>query len=54
MFMTGELVDRVTMEDLSRGGVRTLQKPFRISELISNLMEALAAVPAKTPASPRD
>jgi len=54
MFMTGELVDRTTMEDLSRGGVRTLQKPFRISELISILTEALAAVPVKTPASPRD
>ncbi len=47
--MTGELVDGGTMEDLSRVGVRTLQKPFRTSELLSILTEALSGA-AKTPA----
>jgi PAS domain S-box-containing protein len=51
IFMTGELVDRATMEDASRGGPRTLQKPFRISELISVLSDALIGTTAKTPAS---
>ena len=53
MFMTGELVDGGTMEDLSRVGVRTLQKPFRTSELVAILTEALSRA-AKTPAGQHD
>jgi len=51
IFMTGELVDRATMDEVSHGGPRTLQKPFRISELISVLSDALVGATAKTPAS---
>jgi CheY-like chemotaxis protein len=44
MFMTGELVDRSTAEHLQQGGIRTLQKPFRISELVAVLTDALAGM----------
>ena len=48
--MTGELVDRVTTEQLAQGGTHTLQKPFRISELVSEILTgALAGGSANTP-----
>ena len=53
MFMTGELVDRITMDQLASGGTRTLQKPFRISELISILTDALAGAAVNSPSGPR-
>ena len=48
LFMTGDLVDRAGAENSGEGSIRTLQKPFRISELIAILSEALS-----TPASTR-
>ena len=44
LFMTGELVDRTLAEQLAQGGTRTLQKPFRIAELVAVLTDALAGV----------
>jgi CheY-like chemotaxis protein len=41
LFMTGELVETEGVEDLAATGARILQKPFRISELLSILNEAL-------------
>jgi CheY-like chemotaxis protein len=49
MFMTGELVDKSAVEQMASMGTPTLQKPFRISELIAVLTDALATV--KAPAS---
>jgi CheY-like chemotaxis protein len=43
LFMTGELVDRATLDGLSTAGTRTMQKPFRISELIALLAEAVTS-----------
>jgi PAS domain S-box-containing protein len=47
LFMTGELVHGDMAEDLAVSGAQTLQKPFRISELIATLTDALVA-PANT------
>ena len=41
IFMTGSLVDPARIEAFSQGGRRMLQKPFRISELLAILSEAL-------------
>lgn len=46
VFMTGELLDKA--EDLVKQGARVLQKPFRISDLIALLIEALAEAPSPT------
>lgn len=43
VFMTGELGERPDAETLP-AGVRTLQKPFRISELVTLLTESLTGV----------
>ncbi len=51
LFMIGELVDGTAMAELLSGGTRTLQKPFRISELIAVLTDALAGAIASDPAS---
>ena len=40
LFMTGELVEEGNVENLP-AGVRTLQKPFRISDLVTVLNESL-------------
>jgi PAS domain S-box-containing protein len=42
LFMTGELVERSTPEEPTKTDTTTLQKPFRISQLISLLAEGLA------------
>ena len=42
LFMTGELVERNTPEEPAKTDTPTLQKPFRISQLISLLAEGLA------------
>jgi len=42
IFMTGDLVGAVVGERAARDGNRFLQKPFRITELLSLLNEALA------------
>jgi PAS domain S-box-containing protein len=42
LFMTGELIAPAVTEQLSQAGARILQKPFRISDLIAILKEALA------------
>ncbi len=41
VLMTGELVDPATLQILSRTGNRVLHKPFRISDLLAILAEAL-------------
>ena len=48
LFMTGELVNNGSMDDLLIAGTRTLQKPFRISELIVILTDALVSVPMRS------
>jgi hypothetical protein len=40
--MSGELVAPALAEQLNQAGARMLQKPFRISDLIAILGEALA------------
>ncbi len=45
LFMTGELVSSSNMEDIAIAGIRTLQKPFRISELVAILTDALMSAP---------
>ena len=52
LFMTGDLVDRATSEEFASTGARALQKPFRISELISILSDALSDAPSTAPSAP--
>jgi PAS domain S-box-containing protein len=48
VFMTGDLAERTAVEDAGGSQVRTMQKPFRISELAAALSEVLAvASPVK-------
>ena len=49
IFMTGSLVDPAMLEALNRGGRRVVQKPFRISELVAVLSEALESTAAGQP-----
>ena len=49
VFMTGDLAEQTAIEDSSGQRVRTLQKPFRVSELAKLLTELLSAVPAGNP-----
>jgi PAS domain S-box-containing protein len=49
LFMTGELVSNGSIDDLPVAGTRTLQKPFRISELITILTDALVSIPVRSP-----
>jgi PAS domain S-box-containing protein len=49
VFMTGDLAEQATIEDANGQPVRTLQKPFRVSELGKLLTEVLAGVPAGNP-----
>ena len=49
VFMTGDLAERTTIEDSAGSEVRTLQKPFRISELAALLSEMLAGAPSGNP-----
>jgi hypothetical protein len=46
LFMTGELVHGDMAEDLAVAGAQTLQKPFRISELMAILTDAIVGTPA--------
>ena len=46
IFMTGSLLDPARLESLNRGGKRVVQKPFRISELVEILSEALESAGA--------
>jgi hypothetical protein len=39
--MTGELVAAAVTEQLAQAGAKTMQKPFRISDLIAILSDAL-------------
>jgi len=48
LFMTGEFVDLPGATELTGLGVRTLQKPFRISDLLSILTEALDTTTTRT------
>jgi CheY-like chemotaxis protein len=41
IFMTGDLAEGTTVEGLTGAEVRTLQKPFRISEVAALLTEVL-------------
>jgi len=47
VFMTGDLAERTAIEDSTGAEVRTLQKPFRISELADLLTEVLAGAPPR-------
>jgi len=47
VFMTGDLAEQTTLEDSTGAEVRTLQKPFRISELAALLAEVLAPMPSR-------
>jgi two-component system NtrC family sensor kinase len=49
VFMTGDLAERTAIEDSAGSEVRTLQKPFRISELAALLSEVLASAPSTNP-----
>jgi PAS domain S-box-containing protein len=49
VFMTGDLAERITVEDSTGAEVRTLQKPFRISEVVTILTEALAQPQSQDP-----
>ena len=51
LFMTGDLVDRAAAESSGDGSIRTLQKPFRISELIAILSETLSTPTSTRPRS---
>jgi two-component system NtrC family sensor kinase len=42
VFMTGELAEHAAIEDAAGVQVRTLQKPFRVSDLVKCLAEVLA------------
>jgi CheY-like chemotaxis protein len=53
VFMTGDLAEQTTIEDSSGQRIRTLQKPFRVSELAQLLTEVLAAAPAGNPQTTR-
>jgi PAS domain S-box-containing protein len=41
LFMTGELIAAAVTQQLAQAGARTIQKPFRISDLITILTDAL-------------
>ena len=47
VFMTGDLAERTAIEDSGGSEVRTLQKPFRISELAVLLTELLAGAQSR-------
>jgi DNA-binding response OmpR family regulator len=47
IYMTGDLVE-ITQGTASRGEPCCLQKPFRISEVLALLREALSDAPAET------
>jgi two-component system NtrC family sensor kinase len=49
LFMTGDLAEQTAIQDSSGQRVRTLQKPFRISELVKVLTEVLALSPSGNP-----
>jgi CheY-like chemotaxis protein len=49
VFMTGDLAEQTAIEDANGATVRTLQKPFRISELAKLLAEVLGQVPSANP-----
>jgi len=49
IFMTGDLVDPTTLEILSRHSSRVIQKPFRISDLVATLAEALENIVCAEP-----
>ena len=49
VFMTGELADQTATEDSSGERVRTLQKPFRVSDLAKILAEVLAEASSRDP-----
>jgi DNA-binding response OmpR family regulator len=51
LFMTGELVEKENVENLP-AGVRTLQKPFRISDLVTVLNESLMSTTSGGAAGP--
>ena len=47
LFMTGEFVEGMGADVLAKMGAPALQKPFRISELIAILSEALIGAPSR-------
>jgi len=49
LFMSGELAAAAVTEQLAHAGAQTIQKPFRISDLIAILSDALGKAPARSP-----
>ena len=49
LFMTGDLVDRGAAKSTGDSSIRTLQKPFRISELIAILSESRSSTTSMRP-----
>ena len=49
LFMSGELAAAAVTEQLAHAGAQTIQKPFRISDLIAILSDALGKAPARAP-----
>jgi two-component system NtrC family sensor kinase len=49
VFMTGDLAEQVVLEESSGIAVRTLQKPFRVSELAKLLTHVLGQIPSDDP-----
>jgi CheY-like chemotaxis protein len=46
LFMSGELAAAAVTEQLAQAGAQTIQKPFRISDLIAILADALGKAPS--------
>ena len=46
ILMTGELLDVARIESIKQCGMRMLQKPFQISELVATLRESIGMTPA--------
>jgi DNA-binding response OmpR family regulator len=46
LFMSGELAAAAVTEQLAQAGAQTIQKPFRISDLIAILSDALGRSPS--------
>jgi DNA-binding NtrC family response regulator len=46
LFMSGELAAAAVTEQLAQAGAQTIQKPFRISDLIAILSDALGKSPS--------
>jgi DNA-binding response OmpR family regulator len=53
ILMTGDLLASTKIESLRQGGIRVLEKPFQISELVAALREGIGVASAAPPGSVR-